>query len=111
MAESLHRRGANMTEYTSTSAYRQSELLDVELLDVFAQVEALLRCGREIQREALRVRGLPDPVSPAQRLAAGRLICSHLGDMSEQCRALGEVLRDLQDTAGELEKLLEVEGE
>jgi hypothetical protein len=89
--------------------YKQSELLDVELLDGFAQIEALLRHGREVQREALRVRGLPDPVSHAQRLAAARSIQQHLTDMMEQCQSLGDVLRELQATADELEKLVEAE--
>ena len=89
--------------------YKQSELLDVELLDAFAQIEALLRCGREVQRDALRVRGLPAPVSHAQRFAATGSIRLHLTDMMNQCRSLGDVLRDLQDTAAELEKLVEAE--
>ena len=89
--------------------YKQSELLDVELLDAFAQVEALLRGGREVQRDALRVRGLPDPVTYAQRLAAARSIRDRLTDMMEQCRSLGDVLRELQDTAAELEALVEAE--
>lgn len=92
-----------------TPAYKQSELLDVELLDAFAQIEALLRGGREVQREALRVRGLPDPVSPSQRFAAARSICGHLNDMADQCRSLMDVLDDLKRTASELERLLEAE--
>ena len=91
------------------SAYKQSELLDVELLDAFAQIEALLRSGREVQRDALRVRGLPDPVSPSQRLKSGRSIRDHLNDMTEQCRSLMDVLDDLKGNASELEKLLEAE--
>jgi hypothetical protein len=90
--------------------YKQSEILDVELLDAFAQIEALLRGGREVQREALRVRGLPNPVSPAERLAAARSIQQHLTDMIDQCRSLGDVLRELQGTANELESSLEAEG-
>ena len=89
--------------------YKQSEILDVELLDVLAEIEALLRGGREVQRDALRVRGLPDPVSPAQRLAAARSIQQHLADMLEQCRSLGDVLRELKVTSDELEKLVEEE--
>jgi hypothetical protein len=94
---------------TPRSSYRQSEVLDVELLDVFAQIEAMLRGGREVQRAALRVRGLPDPVSASQRLEAARSIRAHLNDMTEQCRALDEVLRDLHETAAELETLLMAE--
>jgi hypothetical protein len=91
------------------SPYRQSELLDVELLDVFAQIEAMLRCGREVQRAALRVRGLPDPVSDSQRLEAARTIRVHLNNITEQCQALEEVLQDLHRTAVELEDLLMAE--
>jgi hypothetical protein len=91
------------------ASYRQSEVLDVELLDVFAQIEAMLRCGREVQRAALRVRGLPNPVSASQRLEAARSIRGHLNDMTEQCRALEEVLHDLHETAAELETLLKAE--
>lgn len=36
---------------TPRSSYRQSEVLDVELLDVFAQIEAMLRGGREVLRD------------------------------------------------------------
>jgi hypothetical protein len=95
----------------SVPAERQSEVLDVQLLDVFAQVEALLRLGREVQREALRVRGLPVPVSPSQRKAAGRVICKHLEDMTTECRTLGEVLSELHATASELDQLLQRDGE
>jgi hypothetical protein len=79
------------------------------LLDVFAQIEALLRCGRETQRDALRIRGLPDPVTPAQRVAAGKSMRNHVNDMIDQCRTLTDVLLELQNTVGELEQLLEDE--
>jgi hypothetical protein len=101
--------GSTVPNDIRTPAYKQSELLDVELLDAFAQVEALLRGGREVQREALRVRGLPEPVSPSQRAAACRAICDHLNEMTDQCRSLMDVLHDLKGTASELEKLLEAE--
>jgi hypothetical protein len=94
-----------------SAADRQSEILDVQLLDVFAQIEALLRLGREVQREALRVRGLPLPVTPAQRQDAGRVIFRQLGEMTSECRTLGEVLGELHDTAAELDRLLKQEGE
>jgi hypothetical protein len=34
------------------SFMQRIDVLDVRLLDLFAQVEALLRCGREAQRQA-----------------------------------------------------------
>jgi hypothetical protein len=85
---------------------RESEVLDVELLDVLAQVEALLRLGREVQREALRVRGVPHAVTSAQRQAAGAEIQRYVREMKKECRALGEVLRDLQAAADTLAKVL-----
>jgi len=94
-----------------SAAGRQSEVLDVQLLDVFAQIEALLRLAREIQREALRVRGLPGPVSASQRKAAGQLIRAHIGELSTECRTLGEVLNELDDTAAELDSLLQREAQ
>jgi len=96
---------------TESAADRQSEVLDVQLLDVFAQIEALLRLGREVQREALRVRGLPMPVTPTQRRDAGQAIFRHLGEMTSECRSLGEVLGELHGTAAELDRLLKGEGE
>jgi hypothetical protein len=89
-----------------TNADRKAELLDVQLLDAFAEIEALLRGGRQVQREALRIRGLPEPVSSTQRYAAGRAILEHLRQMSEDCRMLGEVLTDLHKTGTDLERLL-----
>jgi hypothetical protein len=84
--------------------------LDVQLLDVFAQIEALLRSGREVQREALRIRGLPHPLSPAQRRAAGQAIHERLREMTGECRELGKVLGELEDTATELNRLLQNDG-
>jgi hypothetical protein len=95
-----------MADPIRTPADHDSEVLDVELLDVFAQIEALLRCGREVQREALRVRGVPVAVSVTERLAAGRAIRAYLNDMAGQCAALIDVIAELQETARQLEKRL-----
>ena len=92
-------------------AYRQSELLDVQLLDVFAQIETLLRLGREVQREALQVRGLPVPGMSSGRKAAGKAIDQRLDEMTAECRALIEVLGELHGTARELNGLLQRESE
>jgi hypothetical protein len=91
------------------TAERQSEILDVQLLDVFAQIEALLRLGREVQRHALRVRGVPEPVSAPQRKAAGQRIRAHVGEMANECRTLADILRELEDTAAELDGMLQGE--
>jgi hypothetical protein len=49
---------------------QRTGVLDVHVLDVLAQVEALLRGAREIQRQILRVPGVPRPPSATQRRAA-----------------------------------------
>jgi hypothetical protein len=38
------------------SDQRQINVLDVRLLDLFAQVEAIMRCARDVQRHAIRLR-------------------------------------------------------
>src|SRR5215216_2452848 len=85
---------------------RESEVLDVELLDVLAEIEALLRQGREVQREALRVRGVPHPVTSAQRQTAGGEIQRRVRDMRKECHALDEVLQDLETAANTLAQVL-----
>jgi hypothetical protein len=49
-------------------------ILDTQLLDVLAQVECLLRNAREVQRQLLRVRGVPQPTSSAQQRAAASAV-------------------------------------
>jgi hypothetical protein len=81
------------------------------LLDVFAEFEALMRLAREIQREALRLRGVPTPVSPAERHSAGQAIRRHLELMSDEGRALADVIKQLRKSAKTLEVLLQTESE
>ena len=80
----------------------QFELLDVQLVDVFADLEALLRSGREIRRQTLRARGLPTPVNKSQRMAAVGCINKHLQKMVQQCRDLLQVISDLQGRVNDL---------
>jgi hypothetical protein len=95
--------------HDNPSVSNQSEMLDVQLLDAFAQVEALLRIGREIQREALRARGVPPPVSPSERRAAGRTIRQHVDTMADECRTLADVVKELREAAIRLDQLLHSE--
>ena len=77
-------------------------VLDVYLLDVFAQIEALLRGGREMQRELLRVRGVPTSTSREQRLAAASRVQKLAMKMLTDSRALPQVVRRLRATANTL---------
>jgi hypothetical protein len=84
----------------------QAEFVDVQLLDVLAQVEAVLRHGREIQREALRVRGVPNPVNAEERRATGTALRRRVDQMGRECNVLCDVVRDLCVAAEQLENLL-----
>jgi hypothetical protein len=84
---------------------RQSEWLDVHLLDVLAQIEALLRNGREVQRESLRFRGLPKAATPAERRKAAHRMAKLAALMIADSRALSNVLRDLHGGANALKRL------
>jgi hypothetical protein len=77
-------------------------VLDVHVLDVLAQVETLLRGAREIQRQILRVRGVPRRRSAAQRRAAAAAVRKTAQEMLEEAHALAVVLRDLRREADTL---------
>jgi hypothetical protein len=76
--------------------------LDVQVLDVLAQVESLLRGAREIQRQILRVRGVPRPASMERRRAAAVAVQDTADRMLTDSRALADVLEDLQRTSDSL---------
>jgi hypothetical protein len=78
--------------------------LDVLVLDVLAQVESLLRGAREIQRQILRVRGVPRPASLPRRRAAAKAVQKSADQMLEDSRALSDVLEDMQRTSETLIK-------
>jgi len=81
-----------------------SALLDVRLLDVVAEIESLLRDGREIQREALRVRGVPVANTGAQRKAAAKRIVKLVTSMGSSQQMTARLLRDLRACARELQR-------
>jgi hypothetical protein len=78
--------------------------LDVRLLDTVAQIEALLRDSREIQREALRVRGIPVANTKGQRRASAAKIVKLVGTMGKNQRSIGSVLDTLRACARDLER-------
>lgn len=88
---------------------RASALVDVQLLDVLAEVEALLRNGREAQREILRVRGEPDARSDAQRAAAAARVAKIAASMHDSYRTLGTILRGLRQRAEQLNRSIQQE--
>jgi hypothetical protein len=81
---------------------RTAALLDVQLLDLLAQMEALLRTGREIQREALRIRGVPQASTDAQRTAAAAKIETITRGMTDNHRTIGTLIGELRKYAQRL---------
>ena len=73
--------------------------------DVLAQIEALLRGGRDVQREALRVRSIA-ATNGRQRRAAGVKIRKHIGRMRKECRELSRIVDQLDDIATQLRGVL-----
>jgi hypothetical protein len=85
------------------------DLLDVHVVDVLAQVEVLLRHIREVQKGALRVRGVSGTMLPQERQHAAATIRRRVGEMLNESRALTDALVGLIDVAEELERHIESE--
>jgi hypothetical protein len=74
----------------------RTQMLYVQLLDMFAEVESLLRSGREIQRNALQLRDAA-PANGTQRRVATRRIHEHVRQMRKECQEVCEVVQALED--------------
>jgi hypothetical protein len=83
---------------------RHAELLDVQVLDLLAHIEALLRQGRDVQRESLRVRGVRLG-APVTATAAAMRITETVAAMQRDHQSLGTVLRALRKCADDLKRL------
>ena len=88
-----------MSHTTKPSAERMPDLIDVHLLDIGAQIEALLRSVREIQHDVLRLRGIA-PLNPATD--PGDHLQGRLQGMLQECRALQDAIEDAAVTAAAL---------
>jgi len=73
-----------------------TSLIDAELLDVLAQIEALLRSGRELQQELLRLRGVALPSTRRGGPRARTMLEELVGSMEADNRQLSRVLRALR---------------
>jgi len=80
----------------------QSAVVDVLLLDVLAQIESLLRSGRELQRELLRVRGVPLSTTTEQQRKAASHAQSLVIGMLTDSRGLLKVVHQLRGNTNRL---------
>ena len=82
-------------------AVRESEIFDVQVLDSLAEIEALLRHARELQRNALRVRGVlsPSGARAGARQDAAAAMPRLVSEMLHNCATLVELLHCLEESA------------
>ena len=76
---------------------QQAEVIEVQGLDLLAQVEALLRGVADYQRQAVRFHGTPkEPVSDSTRRAAGAALRTRIEALKEQAQALNSTLDEIE---------------
>jgi hypothetical protein len=83
---------------------RNADLIDVHILDMAAQIEALLRSVREVQENVLRVRGALPPIARQHPAVA---VQSRLAGMLRECDALRDAVLA---AAATVERLIEPVG-
>lgn len=76
-----------------------ADIIDVHILDLAAQIEALLRSVREIQRGVLRVRGA---VPPAPGVEPARELQDQFAKMLRLCDTLRDAVESGAETAATL---------
>ena len=86
---------------------RTADLVDVHVVDMLAQVQALLRSVGEVQRNLLRVRGVPASVTHSQREHAGDVLQKVLTRMVQECDAMREAIQDASTSAATLNRALQ----
>lgn len=76
-----------------------ADIIDVHILDLAAQIEALLRSVREIQRGVLRIRGA---VPPAPGVEPSKELQDQFANMLRVCDALRDAVESGAETAATL---------
>ena len=96
-----------MNPSSKTPLERTADVLDVHVIDVLAQLEALLRSVHEIQRAVLRVRGtLPPGAGDGDAVEDIQL---RLARMAEECEALRSAIDEATPVAAELKQIAHAE--
>jgi hypothetical protein len=82
-----------------SDAERNADIVDVHILDVTAQIEALLRGIRDAQRNILKLRRAR---TSGERLDAAGAVQERLREMLRECDALHDAVGQAVDRAGDL---------
>jgi hypothetical protein len=77
--------------------------VDILLLDVLGNIQALLAGAQEVQRQLLRVRGVPEQVTQPQRLAAAVTVRNTVLRMDGETGELSQGLKKLKKAVDVLE--------
>jgi hypothetical protein len=83
------------------SIEQRINLMDVRLLDVFAQLEAIMRCARDVQRDLIRLR---ERRAAAEGVRAGSVtkIRKRIVSLSREAAALQPVVQGIADVVDDL---------
>jgi hypothetical protein len=81
---------------------RKLDMLDVRLLDLFAQVEALLRLARDVQRHIIPLRGTSGPLPAAERRRRVAALRRSLRLIAEEADVFPAVIRRISEAADDL---------
>jgi hypothetical protein len=84
-----------MTDYQPVAKDHQVQTLDVQLVDVLAHLEALLRHSHSIQRALLKLRAEAPPPTPAAPQHSIAVLRDHAGQMREDCLMLTGIVEDM----------------
>ena len=84
----------------SSSMQQQINILDVRLLDLFAQLEAIMRRARDVQRAAIYLREAAQRNTPDAKSATS--IRGGIRSLARESRALDTVVRSVSEAADDL---------
>ena len=88
---------------TAPSIENRLNALDVTLLDVFAQAEAMLRCVRDIQRHVLRLRAGEGTLVGGRRASIIEKMRSAASEMRKESSAMLRLISDISKGVDRLE--------
>jgi hypothetical protein len=72
-----------------------ADVLDIHIIDIAAQLEALFRSVREVQRGVLTIRG----ALPRKEFDPGADVQARLGQMLQECNALSDAVSAAAEAA------------
>ena len=91
-----------MPRQRQTPFTQRVDLLDVRLLDMFAEVEAMLRYGREIQRHVRPLRVCSTPTRAARRRLLTKRLLTAVRQIRQELRVLESVIEQVDSAADAL---------